>query len=906
MFKNILTVFFFFTALTLPQSDSTLILSEIMFYPATGPNEFIELYNYSETESIDLSGYKIIYYTSNPDFITDAGEGTILPPKSFAVILEGDYIIGSGIYDGLIPPEAIVLKISDNSFGTSGMANTTSRPIWLINSLDDTLDSYFYSANNTQAHSDEKKILNKDSSQSNWANSLVANGTPGFGNSVTPVQFDLQLSSLTFQPAQPFEGENVTVLAIAKNIGTNSAGDYSIEIYNDVNFDSTADPAEIIFSQQYTNLSSGDSITASTIMNSLAAGDYQIIAKVLFTLDENPANDELIKIFTVYPPGQVYNDVVINEIMYAPSTGEPEWVELYNNTSSPINLKKWKFSDASSTVTITTNDKIIPENDYIVLSRDSSILNFYNVGSEIIAFSLPALNNTGDAIVIKDSLGVIIDSLSFLPSWGGNTGGKSLERVSTEASSVDPANWGTSESIFKATPGLINSLTKKDFDIAVDEILFNPEFPLQGDTISISAKVKNLGNNAANFFLQLFEDTNLDSIPDLFLETLQNLFVASDDSVVFNFNYQIENLQSEKGYFVRAEFIPDQDTTNNEAYKIIEPGLPSQSVVINEIMYTPVGGEPEWIELFNKTNLTINLNGWTVNDVFSTPVTATINQDVFIQPNSYLVLSRNISIYNYHRVIPSEVFILSLPTFNNDVDGVVLKDDRGLQMDSVLYSNQWGGTNGYSLERLSVNAGSNLPANWGSSLDIEQSTPGRINSLTPKQFDLSVAEMSFSPRFPVEGDDVFINAFVRNNGSSSANNYSVEFYIDSDSNNVVDQLLSVVSNLNLTAEDSANIISSSPIQNITSKILTAVRIVFSEDEDTLNNYFEQSVEPGFPSDVVLINEVMYNTDTGNPEWVELVNVSGDSINIMNWSISDVLTTPTKDFITNIECDVAAR
>ena len=212
-----------------------------------------------------------------------------------------------------------------------------------------------------------------------------------------------------------------------------------------------------------------------------------------------------------------------------------------------------------------------------------------------------------------------------------------------------------------------------------------------------------------------------------------------------------------------------QPTT--KLYKTIEPGLPAQSIVINEIMYTPVGGEPEWIELFNRTNLTINLNGWTVNDVFSTPVTATINQDVFIQPNSYLVLSRNISIYNYHRVIPSEVFVLSLPTLNNDVDGVVLKDDRGLQMDSVLYSNQWGGTNGYSLERLSVNASSNLPANWGSSVDIEQSTPGRINSLTPKQFDLSVAEMSFNPRFPVDGDDVFINAFIKNNGSSSANNY---------------------------------------------------------------------------------------------------------------------------------------
>jgi hypothetical protein len=237
---------------------------------------------------------------------------------------------------------------------------------------------------------------------------------------------------------------------------------------------------------------------------------------------------------------------------------------------------------------------------------------------------------------------------------------------------------------------------------------------------------------------------------------------------------------------------------------------------------------------------------------------------------------------------------------NNDIDGVVIKDNRGLAIDSVLYFNQWGGTNGYSLERVSVNAGSNLQTNWGSSFDIEQSTPGRINSLTPKQFDLSVAAMNFNPRFPVDGEDVFISAFIKNNGSSAANNFSVEFYIDTDTNNVVDLLLSSESGLSLSAGDSINITSSSPIENINSKILSAVRIVFTQDEDTLNNYYEKSVEPGFPSNIILINEVMYSPATNEPEWIEAVNVSSEEINIQNWSISDVLTTPTKNFITNAD------
>jgi hypothetical protein len=898
MIKKVIPIFLLLFVSIFPQSDSTLILSEIMFYPQSGPNEFIELYNYSETESINLIGFKIKYDESNPDIITDAGEGTILPPKSFAIILEGDYIIGSGIYDGLIPLEALVLKISDNSFGTSGMSNTEDRQIWLLNVANDTLEAYFYSANNFQARSDEKIILVKDSSQSNWANSLTTNGTPGFQNSVTPVQYDLQIASLTFQPALPFEGDDVTVFAKVKNLGTSTADFYTIEIYNDANFDSTADPGEIIFSQQYSNLPVGDSVTVSTIMNTLPAGNYQIIGRVLFVPDEKPDNNELIKSFIVFPPGNNYNDVVINEIMYAPSTGEPEWIELYNRTTVTVNIKKWKFSDNTSTVTITNEVKEILPGSFIVLTRDSSILNYYNVQSEIIEFNLPALNNTGDAVVIKDSIGVIIDSLYYYPDWGGNEGGRSLERVSVDRFSLDPTNWGTSVNIFKATPGSINSITQKNFDIAVLNVFFNPQFPLEGDTVSVSAKVKNLGVNDANFSLQLFEDTNLDSIPDLLVANLQDLFLVADDSGNYTFNYSIANIQTRRGFLVNAIFSSDEDTTNNKLYKTVEPGLPPQSIVINEIMYAPVGGEPEWIELYNRTNTVINLNGWSINDVFTNPSPVLIEEDLFIQPNSFLILSRNSSIYNFHRFIPSEVFVLSLPAFNNDIDGVVIKDNRGLAIDSVLYFNQWGGINGYSLERVSVNAGSNLAANWGSSFDIEQSTPGRINSLTPKQFDLSVAGLNFNPRFPVEGDDVFVSAFIRNNGSSDANNFNVEFYIDTDSNNVVDQLLSLEAGLGIAAGDSANITSTFAIQNLTSIILTAVRVVYSEDEDTLNNYFEKSVEPGFPGKIVLINEVMYNTEFGKPEWVELVNVSGETINIRDWSVSDVLTTPTKNFITN--------
>ena len=77
----------FFAAFIQSQSDSLLILSEVMFYPTSGNNEFVEVYNLSAAESFDLAGYKFKYSTSSPDVFIDAGFGTVLPPLSYAVIL---------------------------------------------------------------------------------------------------------------------------------------------------------------------------------------------------------------------------------------------------------------------------------------------------------------------------------------------------------------------------------------------------------------------------------------------------------------------------------------------------------------------------------------------------------------------------------------------------------------------------------------------------------------------------------------------------------------------------------------------------------------------------------------------------------------------------------------------------
>lgn len=871
------------------QSDSVITFSEIMFNPVSGNNEFIELYNTSETDSIDLSNFKIKYYTSNPDGLISTDAGMKIPPKGFAVIFEGDYDLAAGIYGGLVPASALVLKIADNSFGTSGMANTTDRELRLISSAGDTLETYLYSSSNGAGISDEKKILTKDNSSTNWANSPQANGTPGKKNSVSPLSIDLAISSLSVSPTFPFVENVIDINAMVENLGVSSVQNFTAEMFLDTNKNAIGEPSEKFY-EQVLSLNAKDSATISAKLQNLSVGNYRLLVFVKLESDENQTNNLKIATFTVYPKPNSFNDLVINEIMYAPVAGEPEWVELFNRSDKSINLKRWKISDNITPVIISNSDVIVPAKAYFVLSKDSTILSHYVISSPIITLSLPALNNSDDAVVLKDSLNLLIDSLYYFSSWGGSNG-RSLERIEVSESSTSQSNWKTSTGIFKATPGKINSVTQKDFDGMITDILFTPQNPVSGDNISYSAKVKNIGKKSLSFYLELYADENLDSIPDAVTATSGSFTITPLDSVEVPLNYVYENFTGTKGFFVKGIFTQDDDTTNNSFYKTLSAGFPAGSVLISEVMFTPVNSEPEWIEVFNVSNDTINLKDWTINDVYTTPAYGKVATDFILLPQTFGVLTKDSSIINYHRSIPSRIVKVNLPVLNNDVDGIVLKDKRAVVMDSVLYNSSWGGTNGFSLERKLLSVSANQPDNWGSSLDIEQSTPGRINSQTPKNYDLTISRVATDQPSFGENENFPIYAVVKNIGTKAINNFSLLFFVDTDSNQIAEHLFNEQTiNAQLQSGDSIKVFATSNV-SISKRTLFAAKVVFAVDEDTLNNYTEKYFQPGYRQQAIIINEVMYNPNDNAPEWIELL--AKDSVNLKNWSVSDSLSTPTK-------------
>ena len=749
MKKIIPFAFLFSTCFLFAQSKSILTLSEVMFYPESGNSEFIEIYNLSTSESIDLAGFKIKYYSSSPDVIASAGFGTVLPPNSFAVVLEGDYDFENGTYKNIIPPSALVLKISDNAFGSSGMANTTSRQIALLSSGNDTLEVYNYSANNRTGFSDEKILLTNNNSTSNWDNSKVPNGTPGYINSVSPLSFDLELSSIKILPENPKLNANINISATVKNKGTTTANSFSVEIYNDLNLDSLHSSSEILSSQYFQDLKFSDSVSTATNLIVDHSGTYQILVQIIFNSDEDTTNNFLVQKFVITGEQVHFNDVVINEIMYAPLPDEPEWIELFNKSNSVINLSGWKIGDNSkSSSTIKSNALIMPLS-YLVISKDSSIDGIFNIKVPFVVSNFPSLNNTGDAVVLKDSSGNVVDSVEYTPDWGGNNG-SSIERISVDAQSTSASNWKITENKNKATPGYINSVSQKDYDIELADIIFNSSQPMINDNVSISAKVINKGKYSPHFSLHLFEDINQDSLPDVHLADLEYLSVNPLDSSSFYFNYSIEKISTPHSYFVIAQMENDQDTSNNYFYKIIFPGYPSGTILINEVMYAPNDNEPEWIELINASNDPVNLKNWSASDLLTTPTKNKITEnDLVLSPGEYLVIAKDSSLINYFPELKSKIVVVNFGTLGNTEDGVVITDFRDLTIDSLHYNSSWGGSNGHSLERLSLSSPTNDSTNWAATLAENKGTPGEINSVlnasSYKRSDLAINEIMFDP-----------------------------------------------------------------------------------------------------------------------------------------------------------------
>jgi hypothetical protein len=439
-------------------ANPAVVVNEFCYHPHPSNDtglEWIELYNSDSTEQ-DLSGWDL-YPSRSPHFVLPAG--IKIGPQSFILIyLRRDGInTGAEIYEGT----AGISSNMTNTRGSIALFSNSERDS-IIDFVEYGDDSMTYEATAAAAGIWTRGVfldtalcsnslgLISDGSDSNrkadWKE--FVRPTPGHTNQPYPV--DIAVSSILVSPESILPEGEFTLSAEIVNMGLDTAYLPVIEVFEDRNGDSVRDAGEKLFASLSWDLLS-DKRTALAQISGLAEGQYDLAVAVRCSSENYTANNyRSIRICAGSP-------VAINEFLYYPVSGAAEWLELYNRSAGPVNIKGWTVEDNTGVLhTIDHYDQFIQPGGYLILT---SIDNQPLAGCLRLVpdGGLPSLNDDGDVLKLRDSRRVQDDMVQYDSDWGKSRG-KALERVNQFLPTNASASWGLSLDPFGSTPGRQNSI----------------------------------------------------------------------------------------------------------------------------------------------------------------------------------------------------------------------------------------------------------------------------------------------------------------------------------------------------------------------------------------------------------------------------------------------------------------
>ncbi len=320
---------------------------------------------------------------------------------------------------------------------------------------------------------------------------------------------------------------------------------------------------------------------------------------------------------------------------------------------------------------------------------------------------------------------------------------------------------------------------KPALDAELRSISFSPAVPRSGDSVTITASVRNSGTSPlSRFTVEFYVDGNGDSVA----EPQERVGSESENAPLPpNETHSIESHLS--GFTAGIKTIiavvaapGDQNSSNDTLRGKLTVAYAPSSLVINEIMYDPVGGGSEYVELFNPTPQAVDLSGWSITDEGAARTSGHVisHAPLVIGPRDYAVIAGDSSIFRRFEYLAESMYHVAVRpsafSLNNAGDVVIVSDPTRSTVDSVRYSPDWHNQeiddpSGRSIERISPVLGSNDRRNWSTSADALGGTPGKLNSLYLTSRP-SESGMSFSPNpFSPDGDP--FGAFLPNHPQGS-------------------------------------------------------------------------------------------------------------------------------------------
>lgn len=302
-------------------------------------------------------------------------------------------------------------------------------------------------------------------------------------------------------------------------------------------------------------------------------------------------------------------------------------------------------------------------------------------------------------------------------------------------------------------------------------------------------------------------------------------------------------------------------------------------LVINEIMYDPPDtAANEWIELYNRSEETVDLADLSFQDDNENPVPLT-SKPTLIGPGEFAVLVRDSALFE--DAFPGVDFLEvdGFPTLNNGGDTPAILAGATV-IDAVPYTSSWGGDDA-SLERLDPNAPSDQDANWGTTTDPGGGTPGSENS---------IFEPDTVPPEPIVAEAidettvvVTFNEPLDQGSAETASNYEILG-------------VGMPAFSTLTESEEVTLDLTGPLEGPQTYTLQISSVEDTQgnaiDQATIDFVFGEGDTPD-PLDLV-INEIAYDPPSEQPsnnEWVELYNRSDKIFDLADFSFQDDAENP---------------
>jgi len=340
---------------------------------------------------------------------------------------------------------------------------------------------------------------------------------------------------------------------------------------------------------------------------------------------------------------------------------------------------------------------------YILPVATSVVLHFERYGNVMPIQTWRILNNINGTVSLMHKEQMIVDHVSYSNNWYGNPqkriGEWSFKRINPNLPCNNGNTWRASEAANGGTPAQQNSVWDECY------------------VPTIRLTVQEINDESIVFGV-------FPSVADISFGQHSEITVETADLSIARYELGTESLTLYTSaaltwdtpiaiHFRDIRYCGQSQTVSISLFRSSTSLY--NDLVINEVLFNPKVNGVDFVELYNRSNKTINLRGWRIgNRVIST-------EDLLMEPDDYRVLS--ISPQRVQEDYPNAVnenFIAmqSLPAYPNE-RGIVLLYDQQRLIDSLFYQSSMhqpflADVKGISLERQSSEEDTNSKGNFSS------------------------------------------------------------------------------------------------------------------------------------------------------------------------------------------------